>query len=140
MTIKDSLDIAGVITTDGTQGRATFVPAQDAPVVARLRAAGAILLGKTNTPELTLAGETDNVLYGRTNNPYDLSRTPGGISGGAAAIVAAGGGRRSISAAIRPPVSDGRRIVVPLPASSPPPVGCHGPAILFLLVWGRATC
>ena len=91
MTIKDSLDTAGVITTGGTQGRATFVPAQDAPVVARLRAAGAILLGKTNTPELTLAGETDNVLYGRTNNPYDLSRTPGGSSGGAAAIVAAGG-------------------------------------------------
>lgn len=91
MTIKDSLDTAGVITTGGTQGRATFVPAQDAPVVARLRTAGAILLGKTNTPELTLAGETDNVLYGRTNNPYDLSRTPGGSSGGAAAIVAAGG-------------------------------------------------
>jgi amidase len=91
MTIKDSLDTAGVITTGGTQGRATFVPAQDAPVVARLRAAGAILLGKTNTPELTLAGETDNLLYGRTNNPYDLSRTPGGSSGGAAAIVAAGG-------------------------------------------------
>ena len=60
MTIKDSLDTAGVITTGGTQGRATFVPAQDAAVVARLRAAGAILLGKTNTPELTLAGETDN--------------------------------------------------------------------------------
>jgi amidase len=91
MTIKDSLDTAGVITTGGTQGRATFVPAQDAPVVARLRAAGAILLGKTNTPELTLGGETDNLIYGRTNNPYDLSRTPGGSSGGAAAIVAAGG-------------------------------------------------
>ena len=60
-------------------------------MVARLRAAGAILLGKTNTPELTLASETDNLLYGRTNNPYDLSRTPGGSSGGAAAIVAAGG-------------------------------------------------
>lgn len=91
MTIKDSLDTAGVITSGGTQGRAAFVPAQDAAVVARLRAAGAILLGKTNTPELTLAGETDNLLYGRTNNPYDLSRTPGGSSGGAAAIVAAGG-------------------------------------------------
>jgi amidase len=91
MTIKDSLDTAGVITTGGTKGRATFVPAHDAPVVARLRAAGAILLGKTNTPELTLGGETDNLIYGRTNNPYDLSRTPGGSSGGAAAIVAAGG-------------------------------------------------
>jgi amidase len=91
MTIKDSLDTAGVITTGGTMGRATYVPAQDATVVARLRQAGAILLGKTNTPELTLAGETDNLIYGRTNNPYDLTRTPGGSSGGAAAIVAAGG-------------------------------------------------
>jgi amidase len=91
MTIKDSLDTAGVISTGGTKGRATLVPAQDATVVARLRAAGAILLGKTNTPELTLAGETDNLVYGRTNNPYDLARTPGGSSGGAGAIIATGG-------------------------------------------------
>jgi amidase len=91
MTIKDSLDTAGVITTGGTTGRAAYVPAQEATVVARLRQAGAILLGKTNTPELTLAGETNNLIYGRTNNPYDLTRTPGGSSGGAAAIVAAGG-------------------------------------------------
>jgi amidase len=91
MTIKDSLDTAGVITTGGTTGRASCVPTQGATVVARLRQAGAILLGKTNTPELTLAGETDNLIYGRTNNPYDLTRTPGGSSGGAAAIVAAGG-------------------------------------------------
>jgi amidase len=60
-------------------------------VVARLRAAGAILLGKTNTPELTLSFDTDNPLHGATRNPYDLSRSPGGSSGGAAAIVAAGG-------------------------------------------------
>ena len=91
MTIKDSLDTKGVITTGGTKGQKTRMPTQDATVVARLRSAGAILLGKTNTPELTLAGETDNLVYGRTNNPYDLSRTPGGSSGGAAAIVAAGG-------------------------------------------------
>jgi len=91
MTVKDSLDTAGVITTAGTLGRASFVPAQDATVVARLRAAGAILLGKTNTPELTLSSETDNLVYGRTNNPYDPSLIPGGSSGGAAAIVAAGG-------------------------------------------------
>jgi amidase len=90
MTIKDCLDTAGVISTGGTTGRATFVPDHDATVVARLRAAGAILLGKTNTPELTLAYETDNLIYGRTNNPHDLSRTSGGSSGGAA-IVAAGG-------------------------------------------------
>jgi len=91
MTIKDSLDTAGVISTGGTKGRATLVPGQDATVVARLRAAGAILLGKTNTPELTLSGETDNLVYGRTNNPYDPARTPGGSSGGAGAIIATGG-------------------------------------------------
>jgi amidase len=91
MTIKDSLDTAGVISTGGTTGRRAYVPAQDATVVARLRAAGAILLGKTNTPELTLSVETDNLVYGRTNNPYDVTRTPGGSSGGAATIVAAGG-------------------------------------------------
>jgi Asp-tRNA(Asn)/Glu-tRNA(Gln) amidotransferase A subunit family amidase len=66
MTIKDNLDTAGVISTGGTQGRAAFVPEQDATVVARLRNAGSILLGKTNTPELTLAYETDNIVYGRT--------------------------------------------------------------------------
>ena len=91
MTIKDSLDTAGVISTGGTKGRASFVPTADATVVARLRAAGAILLGKTNTPEFTLSFETDNLIYGRTSNPYDLSRTSGGSSGGAAAIIAAGG-------------------------------------------------
>jgi amidase len=91
VTIKDSLDTAGVISTGGTQGRQSFVPAQDATVVARLRRAGAILLGKTNTPELTLSIETDNLVYGRTNNPYNTSCTPGGSSGGAAAIIAAGG-------------------------------------------------
>jgi amidase len=91
MTIKDSLDTAGVITTGGTKGRQAFIPSQDATVVARLRATGAILLGKTNTPELTLSAETDNLVYGRTNNPYNPALIPGGSSGGAAAIVAAGG-------------------------------------------------
>ena len=91
MTIKDSLDTAGIISTGGTTGRAAFIPAEDATVVARLRAAGAILLGKTNTPEFTMSFETDNLIYGRTSNPYDLTRTAGGSSGGAAAIIAAGG-------------------------------------------------
>ena len=91
MTIKDSLDTEGVISTGGTLGRAKFVPEEDATVVKRLRKAGAILLGKTNTPELTLHGETDNLIYGRTNNPYDLDRNPNGSSGGAAAIVSSGG-------------------------------------------------
>ena len=90
-TLKDSLDTAGMVTTAGTVGWRDRVPAQDATVVARLRAAGGILLGKTNTPEFTWSDETDNDVYGRTSNPYDLERTPGGSSGGAAAIVAAGG-------------------------------------------------
>ena len=90
-TLKDSIDTEGIITTGGTLGRKDFVPDADATVTARLRAAGGILLGKTNTPELTYAGETDNLIYGRTNNPFDLSRAPGGSSGGAGAIVCCGG-------------------------------------------------
>ena len=90
-TIKDSLDTAGVVTTAGTVGWRDRVPTADATVVARLKAAGGILLGKTNTPEFTWSDETDNDVFGRTSNPYDLERTPGGSSGGAAAIVAAGG-------------------------------------------------
>jgi len=91
ITIKDSFETTGVISTGGTKGRASFVPKQDASVVARMRAAGAILLGKTNLPELALLPETNNLVYGQTNNPYDLSRTPGGSSGGEGAIIAAGG-------------------------------------------------
>lgn len=91
VTIKDSLDTAGVISTGGTKGRASFVPKKDAIAVARILSAGAILLGKTNTPEFTFYGETDNLVYGRTNNPYNLLKTPGGSSGGAAAIIASGG-------------------------------------------------
>jgi amidase len=91
MTIKDSFDTAGVISTAGTLGRKNFIPQKDATVVARLRRAGAILLGKTNTPEITAGEETFNAIYGRTNNPYDVHRTTGGSSGGPAAIVAAAG-------------------------------------------------
>ncbi len=90
-TLKDSIDTEGIITTGGTLGRANFVPDKDATVAARLRDAGAILMGKTNTPELTLAGETNNLVYGQTNNPFDVTRTTGGSSGGAGAIVTTGG-------------------------------------------------
>lgn len=90
-TIKDSLDTAGLVSTAGTIGWRDRVPDRDATVVARLKSAGGILLGKTNTPEFTWSDETDNDVFGRTSNPYDLDRTPGGSSGGAAAIVAAGG-------------------------------------------------
>lgn len=91
MTIKDSFDTAGVISSWGTPGRAQTIPEKDATIVARLKHAGAILLGKTNTPEFTLGHETDNPIYGRTSNPYRLERSSGGSSGGAAAIVASGG-------------------------------------------------
>jgi amidase len=91
ITVKDSFDTAGLVTTWGTPGRRGFVPTEDATAVARLRAAGAIVLGKTNTPELTLGFESVNPIHGRTCNPYDATRTSGGSSGGAAAIVAAGG-------------------------------------------------
>jgi amidase len=80
-----------VISTGGTKGRARFVPGEDATVVKRLKAAGAILLGKTNCPELGWAWESDNLVYGRTNNPYDLRLSPGGSSGGESAIIAAAG-------------------------------------------------
>jgi amidase len=91
VTIKDNIEMAGRVCTVGTKGRTSFIPTQDATVVTRLRAAGAVVLGKTNLPELGLAFESDNLIYGRTNNPYDLSRTPGGSSGGEAAIIAFSG-------------------------------------------------
>jgi len=90
-TAKDNLETAGIVTAIGVVERATVVPSTDATVVARLKQAGAILLGKTNCPPWGGGSETDNPLYGRTNNPYDLERTPSGSSGGEAAIIAAGG-------------------------------------------------
>jgi amidase len=91
MTIKDSFDTAGVVSTWGTPGRRSFVPEKDATAVARMKAAGAILLGKTNTSEFTLSFYTNNPIFGPTRNPYNPERMSGGSSGGAAAIVAAGG-------------------------------------------------
>jgi Asp-tRNA(Asn)/Glu-tRNA(Gln) amidotransferase A subunit family amidase len=90
ISIKSSLDVAGLRCEAGTRLRAGYVATEDAPLVARLRKAGAIVLGVTNTPELLMAWETDNLLYGRANSPWDLERTPGGSSGGEAAAIAAG--------------------------------------------------
>ena len=90
ISIKSSIDVAGLRCEAGTRLRTGHVAAQDAPLVARLRNAGAIVLGVTNTPELLMAWETDNLLYARTNSPWDLDRTPGGSSGGEAAAIAAG--------------------------------------------------
>src|ERR1039458_9040331 len=90
VSIKSSLEVAGMRCEAGTRLRAGIIAAQDAPVVARLKNAGAIVLGVTNTPEFLMAWETDNLLYGRANNPWDPERTPGGSSGGEAAAIAAG--------------------------------------------------
>jgi len=90
VSIKSSIEVAGLRCEAGTKLRAGYVASQDAPLVARLRHAGAVILGSTNCSELLIAWETDNLLYGRTNNPWDLSRTPGGSSGGEAAAIASG--------------------------------------------------
>src|SRR5207342_984775 len=90
VSIKSSIDVAGHRSEAGTRLRAGYIATEDAPLVARLRSAGAVILGVTNTPELLMAWETDNLLYGRTNNPWDLNRTPGGSSGGESAAIAAG--------------------------------------------------
>ncbi len=90
ISIKSSIEVAGFRCEAGTKLRQGMVVSQDAPLVSRLRDAGAIVLGTTNTPELLMAWETDNLLYGRTNNPWDLTRTPGGSSGGEAAAIASG--------------------------------------------------
>lgn len=89
-TIKDSIDTAGVRTTRGSRLFAEHVPDRDAVVVSRLRAAGGIPLGKTNCPDFVLWWETDNLVFGRTVNPWDASRTAGGSSGGEATAIAAG--------------------------------------------------
>jgi amidase len=90
--IKDSIEVEGTVCTAGTLGRKEAAPSiQDATVVARLRAAGAIPIARTNLPDLLFAFESDNLIRGRTNNPYDFSRTSGGSSGGEAALIAACG-------------------------------------------------
>ena len=90
-TMKDSLLTKGMITTNGCPELRSYVPTEDATAVKRLKAAGGILIGKTNVPEMCHHGITDNIVYGRTNNPFDVTRTPGGSSGGEAAIIAACG-------------------------------------------------
>ena len=90
LSMKSSVDVAGWRCECGSALRKDYIATQDAPLVARLRAAGAILLGNTNVPEFLMAYETDNSLYGRTNSPWDLTRTPGGSSGGEAAAIASG--------------------------------------------------
>ncbi|MDR3700194.1 MAG: amidase [Candidatus Sulfopaludibacter sp.] len=90
--IKDSIEVAGTSCSAGTLGMRHAPPSErDATLVARLRAAGAIPIARTNLPDLLFAFESDNLIHGRTNNPYDLTRTSGGSSGGEAALIAACG-------------------------------------------------
>src|SRR5215470_20204605 len=93
---KDLVATKGIRTTFGTRLYADNVPAEDAPIVERMKAAGAIQLGKTNTPAFGWIGATHNPLFGVTRNPWNLDRTPGGSSGGASAAVAAGLGPLAI--------------------------------------------
>ena len=88
VTVKECFDVVGTATTAGLVGRAATLKSDDAELVSRLRAAGAIVTAKSNLAQLELYVESDNPLYGRTNNPWDLARTPGGSSGGEAALVA----------------------------------------------------
>jgi amidase len=90
MTVKESFNVAGLPTTWGLPSAKGWQPAEDAVVVARLKAAGAIILGKTNVPLMLADFQSYNEIYGTTNNPWDLARTPGGSSGGSAAAVAVG--------------------------------------------------
>jgi Asp-tRNA(Asn)/Glu-tRNA(Gln) amidotransferase A subunit family amidase len=90
VTVKGNLDVAGWPSPAGSLLRKDYVAEHDAPLVARLRAAGAIVLGNTNTPEFLMAYESNNLLNGKTSNPWDISRTAGGSSGGEAAAIASG--------------------------------------------------
>jgi amidase len=134
MTIKDTFETAGVRTTAGARFLSQHVPARDAVVVDRVRRAGAILLGKTNVPPLAADWQSDNEIFGRTNNPWNPDHTPGGSSGGCAAALAAGlsylsvgsdiGGSIRIPAAFcglyghKPSIG-----LVPLAGHIPPPPG-----------------
>ncbi|HEX8878943.1 MAG TPA: amidase, partial [Candidatus Acidoferrum sp.] len=90
LTVKSSIDVSGWPCPAGSLLRKDYVPPADAPLVARLKSAGAILLGNTNTPEFLMAYETSNLLSGKTSNPWNLAYSAGGSSGGEAAAIAAG--------------------------------------------------
>ncbi|WP_164669355.1 amidase [Virgibacillus doumboii] len=100
ISVKEAFHVAGMKTTGGLINRKHLIMNEDAVVVKKLREAGAIILGKTNTPTLCFCQETDNKLYGRTNNPWDVTRSAGGSSGGEGALIAAGGSAAGIGSDI----------------------------------------
>jgi amidase len=141
VTIKDVFETAGMRTTSSFKPLANYVPQQDATVVARLRQAGGIIMGKTNTPEMAGDEQTNSPLFGRTNNPWNLACTPGGSSGGSAVAVASGMSPLDIGSdiggSVRNPAhfcgifslkpSDYR---VPFTGHIPPPPGSKGRGLL----------
>lgn len=100
VSIKDCFNVAGMATTGGLKHRLHKLEAHDAAAVAKLKAEGAIVIAKTNTPTLCFSQETDNKLFGRTNNPWNLSRSAGGSSGGEGALIAIGGAAVGLGADI----------------------------------------
>jgi amidase len=116
-TVKESFNVAGLPTTWGIPSFRDFIATEDAVAVARLKAAGAVILGKTNVPLALGDLQSYNDIYGTTNNPWDLTRTPGGSSGGSAAALAAGFGSLSIGSDI----AGSLRGLVPSRGHTPPP-------------------
>ena len=100
LTVKESYNVAGLPTTWGTPQQKDFVPAEDALAISRVKDADGVILGKTNVPLGLSDWQSYNEIYGVTNNPYDLGRTPGGSSGGSAAALAAGYGPLSLGSDI----------------------------------------
>lgn len=100
ISIKESINVANMKTTGGLEHRQDLIARQDATVISKLKKAGAIILGKTNTPALCFSQETENKLYGRTNNPWDTTKTAGGSSGGEGALLATGGAAVGIASDI----------------------------------------
>ena len=100
LTVKESYNVAGLPTTWGFPAQKDFIPAQDALSIFRVKAAGGVILGKTNVPVGLGDWQSYNEIYGTTNNPYDLGRTPGGSSGGSSAALAAGYGPLSLGSDI----------------------------------------
>jgi len=96
MTVKESYNVAGLPTTWGNPAQKDFMPAEDALPISRVKDAGGVILGKTNVPIGLGDWQSYNDIYGTTNNPFDLGRTPGGSSGGSSAAVAAGYGALSL--------------------------------------------
>ncbi len=150
MTVKEAFDVEGLPTTWGMPAAKGWIAPRDATGVARLKAAGAVILGKTNIPPMLADWQTDNAIYGRTNHPLDPGRTPGGSSGGSAAALAAGmvplefgsdiGGSIRVPAAFcgvwgHKPSHD----LIPQRGHSPPPFDGVGPPLNVVGPLARAA-